>query len=287
MGDDREVGRATARERIALWVFLGFVLAALLGYGAFGRNPGWLAGLPAWAGAFYGTSFAFFAQAQVWLAGAVLAYVLLRRQRWAWLPALVLLYVLSLGAELAGTTFGIPFGAYRYGEALGPQWLGRVPVVIPLSWFTMAVPSYALARLVTGSGHGLLRAVIASLLLVSWDMSLDPAMSYVTRYWFWGEVGSYYGMPLVNLLGWFVTGLALMAGLALLRSERWIDTLPIRWLAGFYLVNLLLPLGMNAIAGLAGAVVAALAAGIVFLWFVRARRGSSASELGQLAGGVT
>src|SRR5690606_21923264 len=90
--------------------------------------------------------------------------------------------------------------------------------------------------------------------------ALDPAMSRATVYWVWAEPGAYYGMPWLNLFGWYVTGLALMTALALLGAGRWMARLPLAWLAGFYGANLLLPLGMSAAAGLWGAVAATLAA---------------------------
>lgn len=95
-----------------------------------------------------------------------------------------------------------------------------------------------------------MRVVRASLILVAWDLSLDPAMSGATSYWVWGAEGPYYGMPLLNLFGWFVTGLALMAILELMRSYRWVDGLSRRWMLWYYGANLFLPLGMNAAAGM-------------------------------------
>ena len=67
-------------------------------------------------------------------------------------------------------------------------------------------------------------------------------------------------MPLLNLVGWFVTGVALMLILARLRSERWIRELPTPWLLGYYGANLILPVGMCVAAGLWGAVAATSAA---------------------------
>lgn len=165
------------------------------------------------------------------------------------------MYLLSLCSELLGTGIGIPFGEYRYTGALGSKWFDHVPVVIPLSWFFMAVPSYAIAR-AAYPHHTAYRVLMASMVLLSWDLSLDPAMSRATAYWLWAEPGAYYGMPWLNLFGWYTTGLALMGALALLRADRWIIRLPLRWLAGFYGVNLLLPVGMSVAAGLWGAVAA-------------------------------
>jgi uncharacterized membrane protein len=242
---------------LALWIF---TVVTLLGYATFGLNPGLLAKVPQVAG-LYAFAFRFFAVTHVWLAGAVLALFLSVWVGWRWLPAFVALYLISLGSELAGTITGLPFGEYRYSPLLDPMWFGHVPIIIPLSWFFMAVPSYALARwAVPADDRRVQRVLLASAVLLSWDLSLDPAMSHATQYWIWASTGAYYGMPWLNLFGWYVTGLALMAALALLDADRWIAPLPLRWLASFYLANLALPVGMNAAAGLWGAVAAALVA---------------------------
>jgi uncharacterized membrane protein len=235
-------------------VLYGFSAVALAGYATFGRHPELLARLGEGA-AFYGQAFVLFARGQVLLAGAVLGLVLVRHAGWRWLPALAAVYALSLASELAGTTWGVPFGEYGYTSLLGWAWLERVPALIPLSWFCMAVPSYALARLrYPGRGQAGGRVLLGSLILLAWDLSLDPAMSYATRYWWWGESGPYYGMPLLNLAGWYVTGVVLMLALQALRAERWLSTVPVSVLAGYYGANLLLPVGMSAAAGLWGAV---------------------------------
>jgi uncharacterized membrane protein len=96
---------------------------------------------------FYAVAFRFFAVGQVWLAMGAFALLLTLRVGGRWLPAFAALYLISLTAELMGTTRGIPFGEYHYSPLLNPMWAGHVPVVIPLSWFYMAVPSFALAML--------------------------------------------------------------------------------------------------------------------------------------------
>jgi putative membrane protein len=231
----------------AIGVLGAFSALAVAGYAVFGRHPELLVRLGDGA-AFYGTAFTLFARGQVLLAGGVLAFVLVRHTGWQWLPALAALYALSLASELAGTTWGIPFGAYGYTSLLGWAWLDRVPAVIPLSWFCMAVPSYALARLrYPGGGESRARVLLGSFILLAWDLSLDPAMSYATRYWWWGEAGAYYGMPLLNLVGWYVTGIGLMLALVLLRADRWVVRVPIALLVAFYGANLLVPVVLSAV----------------------------------------
>jgi uncharacterized membrane protein len=253
----------TPRERwsrAGLWALCAFTAFTLAGYATFGLHPTLLTRLPQVAG-LYGVAFRFFAVGHVLVSGAVLVLFLSLHAGRRWLPAFAALYGISLTSELLGTSLGIPFGEYSYTPLLGIKWFGLVPLVIPLSWFFMALPSYALAlRALPEPGAAGRRVLLASLVLVSWDLALDPAMSHATRYWEWGEAGPYYGMPLLNLLGWYVTGLLLMGALAALRSEAWIRPLPHRWLGGYYLANLALPLGMSVAAGLWGAVAGTLLA---------------------------
>jgi len=262
---------------LGLWVLYAFVLMSLTGYATFGLHPEMLARVSPASVGFYTVSFRFFALGQVAIAGLVIVMFLVRRAGWKWIPAFLLLYGISLTSELLGTGYGIPFGAYSYSDVLKPMWLGRVPVGIPLSWFYMAVPAFSLAiHALPKSSRFTTRIVFASLILLAWDLALDPAMSRATRYWEWEESGPYYGMPLMNLFGWFVTGIALMAALHAVSAERWIRPLPVKWLGAFYGANLLLAVGMTAAAGMWGAVVAT-AATLALTWAL-ARRLASREE---------
>jgi uncharacterized membrane protein len=256
--EQEQDARTSRGERIWLWLLGGFTAVAVAGFAVFGMHPALILSSPS-AAAVYGAAFTVFARGQVLLAAAALLFVLVRRAGTRWIPAFALIYLISLASELSGTTVGLPFGPYSYTDGLGPKWFGHVPLLIPLSWFLMAVPSYALARRLTlASRSPAARVLVGSLVLLSWDLALDPAMSHATKYWIWGEgaTGPYYGMPWLNLFGWYVTGIALMVVLATLRADRWLADVSIRWLAGFYAVNLALSLGIDAAAGLGGAVIA-------------------------------
>lgn len=256
----RTTGWTQARllTRGPLIAFALITVVALIGYATFGRHPQWLQHTPRLA-SYYGVAFSFFAQVHIWGAGLVLFIYLIYQTRWRWLPALVGTYGLALTSELIGTTYGLPFGAYAYAGLLGPKWFGQVPWTIPLSWFLMALPAYALAHArFPASRQPFSRMGLGTLALVVWDLSLDPAMSDLTSYWTWDERGVYYGMPLINLAGWSLTGSALMVLLETLRVNRWIDRLSTRWCAVYYGVTLLMPFGMLVVAGVWGAVFATL-----------------------------
>lgn len=237
--------------RRSLSALYGFTAIAILGYGVFGLNPGRIPQIPALF-TFYSYSFNLFAQLHIWLCAAVLGVVLVRFARTEWVPAFLVVYLLSFTSEFVGTGYGIPFGGYSYTELLGPRVGGRVPIVIPLSWFLMALPSWVLAQATfpVERGRSGARILFASLLLTSWDLALDPAMSYLTPYWRWEDSGPYYGMPWLNLFGWYVTGLVIITAIEWLGGRRWAVRLPLRWTAVYYFGVLLMPLGMIAVAGL-------------------------------------
>lgn len=130
---------------------------------------------------------------------------------------------LALGAELLGTSVGLPFGDYTYSGLLGYRILGLVPFPIPLSWFYMLVGSLSImARLRPVVESPWRWALGAGLLMVAWDISMDPAM-VKTGHWLWGAgemftssdlpawlvsfftADVFYGMPLSNWLGWLLT----------------------------------------------------------------------------------
>ena len=112
--------------------------------------------------------------------------------------------------ERVGTQTGIPFGQYGYTKALRPQVAG-VPAVVPLAWFAMAIPAREAAHSALGERSTTLsRIVMGSAALTAWDLFLDPQM-VGEGYWKWARRGLYRGIPISNFVGWFVTGLGVMA----------------------------------------------------------------------------
>ncbi|MEZ4657404.1 MAG: carotenoid biosynthesis protein [Caldilineaceae bacterium] len=46
--------------------------------------------------------------------------------------------------------------------------------------------------------------VLAGLIMVMWDMSMDPARSTLGESWIWRDGGGYFGVPFANFMGWFL-----------------------------------------------------------------------------------
>ena len=108
-------------------------------------------------------------------------------------------FLAGLGVELLGSRTGFPFGLYSYAGAPGPLLLG-VPLLVPLGWFAMTLSAALLAR-------G--RPWLTGLLLVAWDVGLEPLMTQ-QGFWSWQDPAPLWaGAPLQNFLAWFVVGVIL------------------------------------------------------------------------------
>jgi uncharacterized membrane protein len=270
---------------IVAWLFLAvqaaIVIASLLGYGIFTARPDLLAQVDPQA-QFFVWAFHGFAVGNMLFGGlAVVAHALWTdRSKALW--ALLVIYLVSLASELMGTTYGLPFGAYSYTSLLGIKWFARVPLVIPLSWFTMSWACWVIARQRAGGAGAVL---LSTALLVAWDLLLDPAMSKVTSYWVWSEPGNYYDMPWMNLVGWGVTGLVLFIILNKMVPN---PQGTVRFALWVYVINFSLPLGFCILnrywlAAVAGPLSIALAC---FLSTYFGRGGIAHDDSGRLAATV-
>ena len=166
--------------------------------------------------------------------------------------------VISATAELTGTKTGWPFGGYEYTDFLGWKLLGRVPLAVPLSWFTMGFASFVLADAIAAQRRWprrtLASIVLGAGLLTAWDLVLDPSMAapqlrYV-HFWIWHESGPYFGMPLRNLAGWFATGLAFIAAGRLLWNERVVPAVPVTLPFAIYAINVVWSMVLSLAAGM-------------------------------------
>ena len=239
------VSAATARQgrapAIAAMALAGHALLLVLSGVAFATflappSPAWLA-TPANQ---HVASLMFTFGGQTTVVLGAIAGIRHAASRFGWRSALTIFAVafsISLGAELAGTATGYPFGPYSYTTQLGYLIGGRVPFNIPTSWFFMLYASLAICgRLLKADDGNASRwrwAVVAALVLTAWDVSMDPAM-VATTHWLWHLPANdsvarriflsdlFYGMPLTNWLGWLATGcIVARAMLAIVPPSEW------------------------------------------------------------------
>lgn len=161
--------------------------------------------------------------------------------------------LISATAELTGTKTGWPFGGYEYTNFLGPKLLGRVPAAIPLSWFYMGFAALILGDAIAG-GRRWRSILLATWLLVSWDLVLDPSMAapnlqYI-HFWIWHETGPYFGMPLRNLAGWFGTGLLFITAGRWAWNEAAAPRVPVAIPYAVYAINIVWSMILSLAAGM-------------------------------------
>lgn len=120
---------------------------------------------------------------------------------------------LAWAVEQIGVTTGVPFGRYAYTDALGWGTVGAVPLPIPFAWLLLIPAAIGTARLLhrdRGSRMSWLMA-IAPLLVLLYDVLLEPFATEVMQYWRWIDSGPLHGVPTANYVAWYITALALSA----------------------------------------------------------------------------
>ena len=153
-------------------------------------------------------------------------------RRYGWMPFVVffiLTFVISWSYETSSILTGFPFGHYVYADKLGPKlWL--VPLLIMPAYFSMGYIAWTIGHILLDrfdnqlvGAEVVLVPVLASFVMVMWDLCIDPASSTVTRAWIWRDGGGYFGVPFVNFLGWYLCGFTiyLVFAVYLRHSSEW------------------------------------------------------------------
>jgi putative membrane protein len=153
-------------------------------------------------------------------------------RRYGWMPFVVffiLTFVISWSYETSSILSGFPFGHYVYADKLGPKlWL--VPMLIMPAYFSMGYIAWTIGHILLDrfdnqlvGAEVVLVPVLASFVMVMWDLCIDPASSTVTRAWIWRDGGGYFGVPFVNFLGWYlcVFTIYLVFAVYLRHSSEW------------------------------------------------------------------
>ncbi len=153
-------------------------------------------------------------------------------------------YLLVFLSEYSSTRTGFPYGFYYYIDTTRQQelWISNVPFMDSLSFTFLASVSYTTALLLCSplwrDRHDIqvvdtkaIRAspsvlVLAVMLFVLIDIVIDPLALRGSR-WFLGQIygyyeeGIYFGVPLVNFLGWAIVGTVLVTFHRLLDGVFW------------------------------------------------------------------
>jgi len=123
----------------------------------------------------------------------------------------VITLVVSNILENLSIVTGFPFGHYYYTDGLGPKLL-LVPIFIGPSYVAFGYLAWVLSTTIVGEVRrrstvftAVAVSLVASFIMVAWDLSLDPTASTILQDWIWTKGGGYFGVPISNFLGWSFT----------------------------------------------------------------------------------
>lgn len=134
---------------------------------------------------------------------------------------LVLGYAIAWLSEISSITNGFPYGEYHYvyENMPGELMILGVPFFDSLSYAFLTFAGFSTAVFMLGKKHikGSTAAIfLGALLTMLLDVMVDPP-STMGEKWFLGRIhfyahpGWYFGVPLSNFGGWFITALAIIA----------------------------------------------------------------------------
>ncbi len=127
--------------------------------------------------------------------------------------------VIGGGAHAISAATAIPFGPFTYTDAIGPTLFGSVAWAIPLLWIVIVFNARSVARMMLRpwrktKTYGFWVIGIATLLVMLFDLALEPFAAKFARYWLWLPTkfaSTWHGMPWINSFGWALTSLLIFA----------------------------------------------------------------------------
>lgn len=174
------------------------------------------------------------------LGALVLLYFEAEKQAKTWL-ILVFSWLAGYGVEVLGVKTGLIFGAYAYGEVLGPR-LAEVPLVIGLNWTILLYAIYLVVQ--PWSVPIWSKPFLGAALLVFTDIWIEP-VAVKLGFWTWEAAATHwlFVAPLQNYLAWGLFSLFILT-LFQLTQPNWQNKLAKTYwgyqLGFFVLLNLLL-----------------------------------------------
>jgi putative membrane protein len=119
---------------------------------------------------------------------------------------LAIVLPVTLTMENIGVSTGFPFGHYHFQASQFSLWIGHAPLLVGMLYFGVGLLCWLIAGiLLEERGDLMLRPAIAASLMVLWDLVMDPGSSTIGQVWVWHQGGAFFGVPLSNFAGWFLT----------------------------------------------------------------------------------
>jgi uncharacterized membrane protein len=135
----------------------------------------------------------------------------------------VIFLVISGIFENIGVLTGFPFGDYFFTSVMGPK-LFVVPIFLSIAYLGMAYVSWTLACIILREPRHpasvILVPLLAAFLMVAWDFAMDPIWANLVHTWTWRRGGAYFGVPISNFFGWFLTNFLCYLAFAIYARRR-------------------------------------------------------------------
>ena len=119
---------------------------------------------------------------------------------------------------------GFPFGHYHY---TGGSKIFQVPWFIGPAYLATGYLAWVVATVLLGDVRRnspwlttIGTPIIGAFAMTAWDLALDPATSTINHACIWENGGAFFGVPLVNFLGWTFTVYLFMQVFALYLRSR-------------------------------------------------------------------
>jgi putative membrane protein len=132
------------------------------------------------------------------------------------LNGVLVFLALCLGGGFAVENFSVaagpPFGQYHYTNALRMPMIGHVPLDVGVLYFAMGYHAWVIGNILLDKADTRLDQrfnlialpVVAAFVMAMWGVVVDPASSTIQNVWIWHSSGGYFGVPLINFIGWWV-----------------------------------------------------------------------------------
>jgi putative membrane protein len=124
---------------------------------------------------------------------------------------LVIALVIANCYENLSIATGFPFGLYTHDPALGPK-LFQVPLVVGPIYYGAGYLAWSIANMLLGDPKQpgdrfwtYAMPPMATFIVVGFDLCIDPIGGTIARHWHYAHGGAYFGVPLSNYLGWYLT----------------------------------------------------------------------------------
>jgi uncharacterized membrane protein len=126
---------------------------------------------------------------------------------------LAICLVVTIAIENLSIATGFPFGRYHFEVAAALPYIGAVPIIVGPLYFAMGYFSWIIASLLLDDAdlhldrpfNVVALPLISAFVMVQWDVVMDPPNATLYRAWIWHDGGGYFGVPLSNYAGWYLT----------------------------------------------------------------------------------